>query len=256
MSDHLASLHKERRALRIYAAATTVISSLALLGAARAVQRSATFDSITVHRIVLADSDGTTRLVIANRQNGPAPIIRGKLLDPKQRNVTDAPVIMFYNRDGSEQGGLIWNGAHDAKGGFQRAALTFDQLEENDNLVLAYGERDGVHHAGLYGREQSQTTPLPDVAAAMNAAIARGRTVAEKDSIRKAFIAAHFAGRDRFSIGYASDGAAVRLADPEGRTRLVMMVDSTGHPMIQFLDEHGHVTREVTDRVTTSPRAP
>lgn len=256
MSDDLHAIRRERRALRIYAAATTVISSLALLGAARAVQRSATFDSITVHKLVLADSDGTTRLVIANRQNYPPPVIRGKLLDPKQRHVSEAPVIMFYNRDGSEQGGLTWNGAHDANGGFQSAALTLDQLEENDNLILAYGERNGVHHAGLYGREQSQTTPLPDVAAAMNTAIARGRTAAEKDSIRKAFIAEHFEGNDRFSIGYASDGAAVRLADPEGRTRLVMMVDSTGHPKIQFLDEHGRVTREVTDAVTTSRRAP
>lgn len=247
MHTQLESERKTHRALRLYAAATTVISSLALLGAARAIQKTETFDTITAHRIVLADDDGTARLIIANRQHGPAPLIRGKLLDPKQRNVSDAPVIMFYNRDGSEQGGLTWNGAHDAKGGFQRAALTFDQLEENDNLLLAYGERAGVHHAGLYGREQSQTAPLNEVADAMNAAIARGRTPAEKDSIRKAYIAAHFAGHDRFSIGYAGDGSSVQLDDPQGRLRLLLMVDSTGQPRIRFFDEHGRVTREVTD---------
>lgn len=253
MSDDLAFLRKEHRALRMYAAATTVISALTLVGAVHAIQRSATFDSITVHRLVLADSDGTTRLILANRQNYPAPIIRGKVLDPKHRNVSDAPVMMFYNRDGSEQGGFTWNGAHDAKGGFQRAALTLDQLEENDNLILAYGERNGVHHAGLYGSEQSQTAPLNEVIDSMNAAVARGRTAAEKASIRQAYGAAHFAGHDRFSIGYASDGAAVRLADPQGRTRLVMIVDSTGHPKIQFLDEGGHVVREFTDRPRQAP---
>lgn len=242
------SVHKQTRALRWYAALTTVISAVALLGAAKALQQSATFDAVTVHRINLVDNDGTLRLVIANRQNFPPPLIRGKPLDPKQRSVGDQAVFMFYNRDGSEQGGFRWDGAHNQAGGYQIAALSLDQLEQNDNLVLAYGERGGKHHAGLFGQEQPETTPLNVIVGAMDSAVAQGRTKAEADSIRKQFIARHFGGRDRFSIGYAADGASVRLSDPQGRLRLLLMVDSTGNPKMQFLDEHGRVTQEFPKR--------
>lgn len=100
------SVHKQTRALRWYAALTTVISAVALLGAAKALQQSATFDAVTVHRINLVDNDGTLRLVIANRQNFPPPLIRGKPLDPKQRSVGDQAVFMFYNRTAANRAGF------------------------------------------------------------------------------------------------------------------------------------------------------
>jgi hypothetical protein len=244
-SDHL---RRQLRTLKWYAAATTAISALALIGATRAVLQSPSFDAVTVHRINLVDNDGTLRLVIANRQNFPSPLIRGKVLDPKQRAVGDQAVFMFYNRDGTEQGGFRWDGSHDQAGGHQLAALSLDQLEQNDNLTLAYGERGGTRHAGLYGQEHPDATALNVLAARMDSLVATGHTTAEKDSIRKRFVAQHFAGRDRFSIGYASDGSSVRLSDREGRLRLLMMVDSAGNPRIQFLDQRGHVTDEIPKR--------
>jgi hypothetical protein len=37
--------------------------------------------------------------------------------------------------------------------------------------------------------------------------------------------------------------AIVRLSDPQGRTRLRILVDSLGSARIEFLDDQGHVVR-------------
>jgi hypothetical protein len=37
----------------------------------------------------------------------------------------------------------------------------------------------------------------------------------------------------------------LRLKDREGRERLIARVDGDGNPVIEFLDEHGKVTREL-----------
>ena len=57
---------------------------------------SATYDTITVQRINVADADGTTRLVIANSARLPGAIIHGK---EYPRSINDAAgVVDAYNR--------------------------------------------------------------------------------------------------------------------------------------------------------------
>jgi hypothetical protein len=76
MDEHFErSVRRELRALRIYAAATTAVAALALLGAANAM-RSASFDVLTVHRIDVVDpkQQDRPRMQLQVAPNGAASL--------------------------------------------------------------------------------------------------------------------------------------------------------------------------------------
>lgn len=73
---------------------------------------STEFDQITVHRINVVEPDGTLRRVISNHDKLPGIIVHGK---EKPFDGPQAGVI-FYNGEGSENGGLIFGGRKNQKG--------------------------------------------------------------------------------------------------------------------------------------------
>jgi hypothetical protein len=44
------------------------------------------------------------------------------------------------------------------------------------------------------------------------------------------------------------DDTVVKLADKQGRTRLLLKVDGSGTPSVEFLDESGKVTRRIPEK--------
>lgn len=71
------------------------------------------FDEIQVHRIDVVEPDGTLRMVISNRDRLPGVIVKGKE-SPK----VDRPGagMLFYNNEGTENGGLVFGGHLNDKG--------------------------------------------------------------------------------------------------------------------------------------------
>lgn len=80
---------------------------------------SATYDTITVQRINVADADGTTRLIIANSARLPGAIIHGK---EYPRSIHDAAGVLFLDTKGEETGGLAMSKLRDNN----VATFTFD----------------------------------------------------------------------------------------------------------------------------------
>ena len=78
---------------------------------------------------------------------------------------------------------------------------------------------------------------------------ARAATDAERQAIRgemQAFARSQGGvGAERVFAGKTSGDAIVRLADPEGRPRLLLKVGTDGTPSIEFLDESGNVVRRI-----------
>jgi hypothetical protein len=239
MDEHFErSVRRELRALRIYAAATTAVAALALLGAAAAV-RSASFDVLTVHRINVVDVNGTLRLAIFNQDTEPDVIVNGKTL--KGRKGPPKAGLMFYNDRGDEQGGIGYSGAI-VNGHVRQAGLiSFDPWEQNDNMDL-YFSQDGkdVEEA----LEFSQTDPrpltyfLPRYEQAMKLPAGPAR-----DAALKRLRADGMAQRSRLFAGVGGDDRSkVVLSDHMGRPRLQMQVTPDGSASLQVLDENGNAT--------------
>jgi hypothetical protein len=112
------------------------------IATAAAKSRSATpasFDTITVQRINVADADGTPRLVIANGARLPGAIVHGK---EYPRSINDAAGALFLDTKGEETGGIA-----------------LSKLRDNNVATAAYPHRRGqkrrAQHRDAESRGQS-----------------------------------------------------------------------------------------------------
>jgi len=173
--------------------------------------RNAKFDEITVQRIRLVEPDGTLRMMISNHAKFPGLIVRGR------EEAFDRPQagMLFYNDEGSENGGLIFGGYKNTKGEVvdSGGSLTFDKYDANQIVQLAGVDDKDDKFAGLM----------------------IGDSAAGGDS------------PSRIWVGRKADKTAViALMDGLGRKRLMMEVLESGAARISFLDENGKVLSELT----------
>jgi hypothetical protein len=173
------------------------------------------FDEITVHRINVIEPDGTLRMVISDHARFPGIIVHGK------EQPFDRPQagMLFYNDEGSENGGLIFGGHRNAKGQVvdSGGSLSFDQYDANQIVQLAGVDDKDDRFRGLIVSESS-----PD-----------------KANHRRVWV-----GRDEAGV------ASVALMDAAGKKRIIMEVTADGTPRLCFLDANGGVVKQILPQET------
>jgi len=238
-------LERDVRFLKGYA----VVSSLAFCVVALAgfrgfahQEKRATFDEIDVGRINVMEPDGKYRMVISNRPRSIGPIYKGK---PFGYAGGGRPGIIFFNDEGTENGGLTFTGKRGPDGKYAASThMSFDQFDQDQVLNLDYADNNGQRRIGMsideradvnihdWVRERDSIRQIPDSVAR---AAAMERLVAPRNGVplvaRRVFV-----GRDQ------SRAAVVNLNAPDGKPRLRLIVDSLGTARIEFLDADGHVT--------------
>jgi hypothetical protein len=252
MEEHINRLKREVRLLKGYVLAVLLLLGTISLAAFHQAGRTR-FSEIDVERLNVIEKDGTLRLAIANPERLPAPTFYGKEYPGIRGGVAPGnPGIagmIYFNDEGTEMGGFGWSGGKTDDGGHRAVGLlTFDQYNQNEVMALTYVDENGRRSAGLtiYDRPNVSLQPvierlyeiaqLPDGPERTR----RRRELADERRERGETGARRvYAGRDR------SKAAVVTLADPQGRPRLRMSVDSLGAPRLEFLDENGTVTRRL-----------
>src|SRR5690349_16423161 len=112
---------------------------------ARAVQPPR-FAEIDVERINVIAPNGQPRLVISNAERAPDVIINGKTY---HRSGSNEAGMIFYNEEGSENGGMGFSGRTRDGQTSANAGLMFDQYGQDQTIGLTYDEQDGRRSAGL-----------------------------------------------------------------------------------------------------------
>lgn len=231
----------ELRLLRAYfGISATLLSCLALAGFQVTPRTTERFVEIDVERINLVEKDGTRRLIISNRERSPAVYTHGDTLGQAGRRAG----LIFYNDSATEAGGLVFGGWRERSGKVnQGLSLTFDQYDQDQVVALQHIDEGGARYQGLTVNDR----PEP----ALVEILARQRNIdsmppgSRRDSAQAAWVAWQGGvprGARRLFVGRNRDRASViNLADPIGRVRLRLMVDSLGSAQIQFLDTLGHV---------------
>jgi hypothetical protein len=219
--------------------ATTFIAIAA--GQAIGAAHNTDFDTITVHRINVVEPDGTLRMTISNRAQFPGLIVKGKQMPHSDRNY--AAGMLFFNDEGTENGGLIFGGkskdGHVESGGH----LSFDQYEQDQVVNLEQTEEDGKRVAGLSISDRPDA-PMDFEGLSKLEAMPDGP---EKQAQYEKLDKAGAFGEPRLFIGKNRDRESrVNLKDAQGHTRLVLSVTASGDAAIQFLDANGKVTRTLT----------
>jgi hypothetical protein len=144
-------------------------------------------------------------LVISDKARLPGVIVKGK-----EQPKVDRPQagMIFYNDEGSENGGLIFGGRKNENGEIvdSGGSLSFDKYGASDIVQLAGVDDKSDRFAGLAVSGQNR----------------------------------------RVWVGRTADGAAsVSLMDSNGRKRSVMQVTADGAPTLNFFDENGKVVQQI-----------
>lgn len=170
----------------------------------------AIFDEIEVKQIRIVEPDGTLRMVLSNHDKFPGIIVKGK------ERAFDRPQagMLFFNDEGSENGGLIFSGYKDKNGKIKNAggSLTFDRYGGDQELQLI-----GVHDSddAFTGLIVNDSPPKENM-------------------------------YQRLWLGKDNEGtASLALKDGKGNDRILLMVDVSGNSSITFLDEKGNVQKKI-----------
>jgi hypothetical protein len=246
-------IERDLRFLTLYAFATTTVLGVLAVSAFTQGQQKAKFTEIDVERINVREPDGHYRMVISNRARSIGPIFRGK---PFGYPGGTRPGIIFFNDEGTENGGLTFSGKREPNGTFRSTGhLSFDQYEQDQVVYLQYIDNNGQRRMGLtvadradvsiydWVMQRDSINKMPDGPAKT---AAMQQLVAPKNG-QPLFAQRAFVGRD------VAKNAVINLADRMGKTRLRLVVDSLGMARIEFLDESGRVTYSLPDSARVPP---
>jgi hypothetical protein len=249
-------IEKELRLLKLYAVVMTALMAVLVLsafmqsgqGSQAAQGQKAKFTEIDVERINVLEPDGHYRMVISNRVRSIGPIFKGK---PFGYPGGTRPGIIFFNDEGTENGGLTFSGKREANGTFRSSGhLSFDQYEQDQVVYLQYSDNNGRRRMGLTVADRADVSIL-DVVEQRDSVMKMTDTAARSAALQRVmgprngqplFAQRGFFGRD------IEKNAVLNLADRAGKTRLRLVVDSLGVANIEFLDANGVVTRRIGER--------
>ncbi len=165
-----------------------------------------TQDEINAKRINITDEQGNVRLVIANEERIPPPILEGKTY---KRAISPAGLI-FYDKEGNECGGLALSG----KDNTDISALVFDYSNMDAIGMRVIDTKDGDYNAGFIINDPSPKGTV-------------GR------------------GNSRILLENSNGDAQLVLHDADGKPRLNISVDSLGNAKFNVLDKNGKVTKSL-----------
>ncbi|HEY4198008.1 MAG TPA: hypothetical protein VGM63_20845 [Mucilaginibacter sp.] len=245
MQPSLLKIQKDISVLKWYSIIITVlfVTTIGYLLSSRTMDTR--FKEISVERINVVESNGRTRIVISNKERSPEVLAYGKSYTPPIPG-HNRPGLIFYNDEGTEDGGLIFMGHKDSNGKYIATGhLSFDQYNQNQVLYLQYADENGQQTTGLHIDDWQTDPPFWKFRAKYkNIQLMPDGPV--KDSLLKkllnskpgqsAFAQRVFVGRDD------NKTAMLMLSDRKGQPRLQLMVDSAGTPRLNFFDASGHIT--------------
>jgi hypothetical protein len=238
-------IRRELRLLRAYVLLSSVVFVVLTVAAFRQSGQKQRFTEIDVERINVVEPDGKLRMVISNRPRSIGPIYKGK---PFGYPGGSRPGIIFFNDEGTENGGLTFHGQRQPDGRFRSGLhMSFDQFNQDQVVVLNYNDDNGRRSTGLTLSDRADVD-IFDLIQQRDSIMKMPEGPARAEALRKwqeprngvPLVA------QRVYVGRNPNKAAViNLSDPAGRPRIRMMVDSLGTPSLEFLDEQGKVTAKL-----------
>jgi len=238
-----AQIRRELRILKGYAIVVTLLLGTISLTAFQQATQKQRFTEIDVERINVVEKNGNLRMVISNRERSIGPIYKGK---PFGYAGGTRPGIIFFNDEGTENGGLTFTGQRQPDGTYRASSgFSFDQFNQDQVLYFQYNDNNGRRNMGftiadridldIYDlvAERDSIIRVHPEGPARNAAL---RKWAEPRNGVQMAAQRIYLGRD------VTKAATLNLHDRDGKPRIRLTVDSLGTPSLEFLDATGAVT--------------
>ncbi len=226
--------------LAIYSGVLTLVFAITVLAGFTADSHRVSFDEVTVHRINIVEPDGTLRMVLSDKSEFPGIIIKGKEHPHPDRTTAG---MLFFNDEGTENGGLIFGGEMKDGKGSSFGHLSFDAYEQDQIFSLDAGKTGDQSESALSMIDRPEY-PIGELVA-LTDKIKDLPEDQKKAEIAK-FMKDRPAPHKRLSLGRAEDkSVSLRLKDTEGRDRAVLEVAADGSPVLRLLDKDGKVVSQL-----------
>lgn len=222
------------------AGATAALGATFLMGAAA--QEKTAFEEIDVQRINIVEPDGTLRMTLSNRELFPELIFHG--VEHKHPG-RDTAGILFFNDEGTENGGLTFGGYKDENGVTHTTGhLSFDQYDQDQVFRIFHYQTGERTTAGM----EVSDRPMKPIDLDIVDRLAEADTAEEREALtQEAVESGAFGNAPRVFLGKTPERASrLALKDGEGRERIVLEVTEGGEASVVFLDEAGEIQRRLT----------
>jgi hypothetical protein len=187
-------------------------------------------------------------MVLSNRPRSIGPIYKG---EPFGYKGGGRPGIIFFNDEGTENGGLTFTGRKQEDGTYgSSVGMSFDQFNSDETLTLRYSDDNGRKTSAITIADRDERD-IYDLIMQRDSINQIGDSAVRTAALQRLFgprngvpLAATrvYLGRDR------SKAAVLNLFDPNGKPRVRLRVDSLGTASLEFLDEQGGVTARFPER--------
>ena len=192
------------------------------------------FKEIDVERINVIEKNGDLKLVISNKELQDMGSINGKELPVRER----AAGLIFFNSDGDECGGLIYDGNKEEA----VFVLSVDKYQDDQVMQLQYMEdtKTNDRKYGLqlweYGAEDGFDKRME-----LFEKFKASTDQEEKGKIIKKMKEEGLLLQDRLFVGKKMSGEfGLFINDSNGKPRIKIYVDKDNNAKLEFLDDNGN----------------
>ncbi|WPR77189.1 hypothetical protein [Algoriphagus sp. NG3] len=240
-------MNKELIFLRTFAATAAISSSLFVFSSFKhsGVQK---FETIDVQRINIVEPDGTVKLIVTNAGLFPTgdEKINGR---PTNTGRKQRAGMLFYNEDGIECGGLIYDGEKKEDGHSAGLSLTFDQYDGDQVMQLLTtdsqrGDKRFVSSSLVFNdrpakESQEKTAAIMDELSELR----KSDPEAFKLKYEEYKVQELIGGAPRIMLGKSrSQNNGLFLFDEQGMPRAMFYLDKDNNPKLEAFDADGNVT--------------
>ena len=239
-------MNRELIFLRAFAVAA-VLGMVLIITSAFKQSGNQKFSEIDVERINIIEKDGTVKMVITNVNRFPNANdkINGKLTNETRKKRSG---MLFFNEDGIECGGFIYDGQKNEKGHSSGLSLTYDQYDGDQVMQLLTqdyreGDRRSVTSGLMFNDRPSKESQLK-TATIMNELEELGKKDPKAaDEKYKLYEAQGFVGgAPRVMLGKSgSENNGLFLFDNKGMPKAMFYVDKENNAKLDFFDEKGNI---------------
>lgn len=239
MSTSLLKWAPGPRLLTIYSGVLTLAFAFVVLTGFTSEEQNQQFDQITVHRINLVEPDGTLRMILSNQASAPGIYVKGKEYLPGHHGAG----IIFLNSEGTENGGIGFSGSNQKGNKTSSGNISFDSYEQDEAIAMSAQQVNGTKTATV-GMIDEPSWPITEYIQLIEQI--QNLPPNQQQAAIDQFYQTHPKPQLRITLSRNTDtSASLDLKDSQGNSRLVLNVDASGNPHLQFLDANGNVISQL-----------
>jgi hypothetical protein len=198
------------------------------------------FEHLTVKSIKVLEDNGLPRIVIANSEFSPQGIYKGK----EFVDVGSRPGMIFYNDEGTENGGLIFMGKEENGKVSHGVHMSFDRYNQDQTMTLQHIEDGDYMVTGMKIIDRSTFPMIEHMALEKASKEGDLDAKAKLEELEKQGL---LSANNRAFYGTLNGDAMLKLHDKQGQTRIRMVVDKEGSAKLEFLDAQGKMVLRLPD---------